>query len=309
MKRNFTCTAILLLSLTVVVSGCGLLPVKLSLKRNTASAMGETKPDSATAAPNAVPVSPQPGATIQPSNSSQPASRSPSAAALASAEAAADLAGQTAANQAIVKAAVTYQVAGVGKKVALTFDDGPDNKFTPRILDVLKKHQIHATFFVVGEHAKQYPAVMKRIAEEGHIIGNHSWGHLNLTELTEDKIRSEIVNTDDTIATLTNQTPILLRAPYGAVNVNVVKQAESSNLKIIGWSVDTLDWDGKSVAQILENVRKEVRPGAIILQHSAGGKKGDLSNTVAALPEIISYLEQKGYTFCTVPELLASKTK
>jgi polysaccharide deacetylase family sporulation protein PdaB len=202
--------------------------------------------------------------------------------------------------------AVINHVPFGGKKVALTFDDGPDEKYTPRILDILKKNQIKATFFVIGEHAQQYPQMIKRIEQEGHAIGNHSWDHPDLTKLSNDKIQSEIVKTDELVKSITGQAPILFRAPYGALSRDVVADATETGHRIIGWSVDTLDWDGRSVAQILRTVRKEVRPGAIILQHSAGGKGGNLNNTVEALPQIITYLKQKGYSFVTVPELLQS---
>jgi len=190
---------------------------------------------------------------------------------------------------------------------ALTFDDGPDDKYTPRILDILKKEDVKGTFFVVGQQAKQHPQMMKRIVEEGHVVGNHSWDHPDLAKAATDKIQSEIMSTDDEIKQLTGAVPTLFRAPYGAVSPQLALEAAESGHELIGWSVDTLDWDGKSVAQILTNVKKEVRPGSIILQHFAGGKKGNLNNTVEALPQIIAYLKQKGYTLVTVPELIAAK--
>ncbi|MFC5452742.1 polysaccharide deacetylase family protein [Paenibacillus aestuarii] len=190
---------------------------------------------------------------------------------------------------------------------ALTFDDGPDDKYTPRILDILKKENVKGTFFVVGQQAKQHPQMMKRIVEEGHAVGNHSWDHPDLAKASPDKIQSEIMSTDDVIKQLTGAVPTLFRAPYGAVSPQLESEAEGSGHELIGWSVDTLDWDGKSVSQILTNVKKEVRPGSIILQHFAGGKKGNLNNTVEALPQIIAYLRQKGYTLVTVPELIAAK--
>lgn len=192
------------------------------------------------------------------------------------------------------------------KQIALTFDDGPDNKYTPKILDILKKNQIKATFFLVGEHAERYPDTVKRIAEEGHIIGNHTWDHQDLAKLPPESIHNEIAKTDEMIKKITGQSPSLFRAPYGAVNEQVKSDAASSGHMLIGWSVDTMDWDGKTVQQIMAAVKKEAAPGAIILQHSSGGKKGNLNNTVEALPQIIAYLKNNGYSFVTVPELLTS---
>lgn len=194
--------------------------------------------------------------------------------------------------------------ATVEKKVALTFDDGPDDKYTPKILDILKSNQVKGTFFLVGEHVNRYPVIVKRIVLEGHAIGNHTWDHSDLTKQSKDKIFEEINKTDEAVKNAAGISPSLFRAPYGAVSTNVLAAAETTGHKTIGWSVDTLDWDGKSVSEILHNVRNETHPGAIILQHSAGGKGGNLDHTLEALPQIIHYLKQKGYTFVTVPQLL-----
>ncbi|SDO29493.1 Peptidoglycan/xylan/chitin deacetylase, PgdA/CDA1 family [Paenibacillus sp. yr247] len=194
------------------------------------------------------------------------------------------------------------------KQVALTFDDGPDDKYTLKILDILKANGIKATFFVVGEHAAKYPAVLRRIVQEGHVVGNHSWDHPDLLKLSNELIRNEITKTDDVIRNISGASPTLFRAPYGAVNNDVRIDAASTGHHLIGWSVDTLDWKGKSTAEIINAVKKEVTPGAIILQHSAGGKGGNLTNTIQALPQIISYLKQNNYSFVTVPELLSAET-
>jgi polysaccharide deacetylase family sporulation protein PdaB len=190
------------------------------------------------------------------------------------------------------------------KEVALTFDDGPDDKYTPRVLDILKNYHIHATFFLVGEHAEKYPQMVKRIAQEGHEIGNHTWDHSDLTKLSKEQITQEVTKTDDVINKAADITPKLFRAPYGAVNKDVLAISETSGHQTIGWSVDTLDWDGKTVSEILHNVDKETGPGGIILMHSAGGKGGHLEHTVEALPTLIHNLEQKGYRFVQVSDLL-----
>ncbi|MFC6453576.1 MULTISPECIES: polysaccharide deacetylase family protein [Paenibacillus] len=200
---------------------------------------------------------------------------------------------------------VVNQVKMAEKRVALTFDDGPDTKYTPRILDILKKHEIHATFFLIGDNARKHPQMVNRILEEGHVLGNHSWDHQLLTKQDAEQVQSEINKTDDLLKSITGQAPALFRAPYGAVSADVLDAAGAAGHQIIGWSVDTLDWKGKSAAEIMSAVKKELRPGAIILQHSAGGKGGNLNNTIEALPLIISYLKENGYTIVTVPELLS----
>ncbi|OXM84409.1 polysaccharide deacetylase [Paenibacillus rigui] len=202
-----------------------------------------------------------------------------------------------------LKEHVTYSGSRSRKQVALTFDDGPDAKYTQQIIDILRKENVKATFFVTGEHAEAHPDMMKRIVNGGHEIGNHSWDHTNLTTLTDPQLADEIDKTDAVIQQFTGHPSNLLRPPYGALSKQVADYAEKSH-RIVCWSVDTRDWEGISADRILENVKKEVKPGAIILQHSAGGKKGNLSNTVAALPHLIQYLKEHGYQFATVSELL-----
>jgi peptidoglycan/xylan/chitin deacetylase (PgdA/CDA1 family) len=149
--------------------------------------------------------------------------------------------------------------------------------------------------------------MIKRIKAEGHIIGNHTWDHQYLTKLSKVSIDSEIKKTDAVIKSETGTAPVLFRAPYGALSKDVIANITATGHRIIGWTVDTRDWQGKSPSEILSTVKKELRPGAIILQHSAGGEGGKLDNTVQALPQIITYLKQSGYSFVTVPDLFSSK--
>jgi peptidoglycan-N-acetylglucosamine deacetylase len=200
-------------------------------------------------------------------------------------------------------AGVLFRAGPVSKKeVALTFDDGPDLQFTPLILDVLKKEGVKATFFLVGKSAKKYPGIVKRIAEEGHVIGNHSWDHRLLTKLTPEEIRSEILQTDQILSNIVGYHTLLFRPPYGAASTDNVLQIASMDYKVIDWSVDTLDWKSKNAADILEIVNRTIRPGGIILEHSAGPEA--LRHTVESLPELIHTLKAKGYSLVTIPQLL-----
>ncbi|MEK8130937.1 polysaccharide deacetylase family protein [Paenibacillus filicis] len=189
------------------------------------------------------------------------------------------------------------------KQVALTFDDGPDTKFTPEILDILKKYQVKATFFVVGTQVSKHPDMLKRILDEGHAIGNHSMTHANFTKLSTERIDREIEETDKLIRQATGTTTPLFRAPYGAAPDILKKHLKALDRPLIGWTVDTRDWSGLSPADMMGIIRKQIKPGGIILMHSFGGKKGDLSNTVTALPQAIEYLKAQGYSLVTVPEL------
>lgn len=190
------------------------------------------------------------------------------------------------------------------KRVALTFDDGPDAKYTPLILDELKKCDVKATFFVVGVQVNKYGDMLERIVKEGHAIGNHSWDHANLTKRTPEQIGEEIGKTDEAIRKRLGSVPDLFRAPYGAADDNVKKAVATSQRHLIGWTVDTRDWAGTPANEIMDNIKKHTKPDGIILMHSFGGKNGKLDNTVEVLPRMIDFLKGEGYSFVTVPELV-----
>ncbi len=190
------------------------------------------------------------------------------------------------------------------KKIALTFDDGPDEYFTPAILDVLKEHNVKATFFVIGLRAKAHPALVSRMIKEGHIVGNHSYNHANLPRLSVSKFESEIESTQQILRGIIGYTPKLIRPPYGAISEQQVKWAAEHHFLIVNWSVDSLDWKQLSAETVYQNIMMQTRPGSIILQHSGGGEGQDLSGTVKALPNVIRKLKASGYNFVTVPDLL-----
>ncbi len=205
-----------------------------------------------------------------------------------------------------VKPAV-YKAKPGSKLVALTFDDGPDNRYTPQILDILKKANVHATFFTVGTQVKKYPAIMKRIIQEGNEIGNHSYHHPDLSKLPDTKIVNELMWTDTLIKRSAGIVPDLVRAPYGAVSPSLKAIAMENGRTLVGWTVDTRDWAGDSVPAMRLNVDRNTHPGGIILMHCFGGKH--IKNTPVLLPLIIKDLQSKGYTFVTVDQLLAAKAK
>ncbi|MDQ0197108.1 polysaccharide deacetylase family protein [Neobacillus ginsengisoli] len=190
------------------------------------------------------------------------------------------------------------------KRVALTFDDGPDNYYTPRILDILRAKGVPGTFFMVGKQAKSFPDMVRRIVEEGNAIGNHSWDHPKLWTLTKEQVTQEIVSTENEIQRITGRRSKLFRPPYGRVNPAEVVLIHNLGYRIIDWSVDTLDWKGTPAPTILQSVNKEVSPGGIILEHCLAGRPGELNGTLQALPQIIDHLRAKGYKFVTVPTLI-----
>lgn len=186
------------------------------------------------------------------------------------------------------------------KVVALTFDDGPDSKITPQILDILKANNIHASFFFIGERAKVLPSVVKRVYSEGNLVLNHSFSHPDLSKKNLAEIKTQINSTQNIINDIIGKKPAIIRPPYGAVNDAVLKEVNAQDLKIAIWSIDTLDWSQKEKSNIVKNVVDNVRPGEIILMHS----NDDKAATAEALPELITKLKEKGYRFVDLGELL-----
>lgn len=191
-----------------------------------------------------------------------------------------------------------------GQPVALTFDDGPDNYYTLRVLDILGEHGIKATFFVVGSRVAVYPEVLTAIAEQGHAFGNHSYWHRDSTRLSQETLRQEIMRTEEIITATTGGSGAnIFRPPYGASNKWVEQYVSSMGFETVKWTVDPRDWAGTPVPKMMENVIQNLTPNGIILLHSSGGKPA-LDNMLTVLPQIIAYAEEQGYYFVTIPELL-----
>lgn len=180
------------------------------------------------------------------------------------------------------------------KKVALTFDDGPDPKVTRQILETLEKHNAKATFFMLGSRVEYYPEIVKEIQEAGHELGNHTWNHADLTKLDTERIIKEINNTSAIIEKVTGEKIEAFRPPYGAVNDKVRAQ---SNLQIVLWDVDTLDWKHRNPQKLLQNVKEHTKDGSIVLMHDIH------QSTADGLDAVLTYLENEGYQFVTVAEL------
>ncbi|TVY05531.1 polysaccharide deacetylase family protein [Paenibacillus cremeus] len=190
------------------------------------------------------------------------------------------------------------------KSVALTFDDAPDETYTPQVLDILKKHHVRATFFLLGVQAVKHPAIVKRIANEGHVIGNHSYNHKLFTKLSDDVFRLQIQNTQKELHKLIGYSPRLLRPPYGEISESQLIWASDQGFTIVNWNVDSLDWKQLGASQVSANILNHTHGGSIILQHSGGGPGQNLSGTVKALPNVIQTLKDRGYNLVTLPDLL-----
>ncbi|MEK4328279.1 polysaccharide deacetylase family protein [Paenibacillus sp. FSL R7-0312] len=196
------------------------------------------------------------------------------------------------------------------KIIALTFDDVPDPRFTPQLLDVLHKYNVKATFFVVGSRAEKHPGLVARIIREGHAIGNHSYNHPEFGKLGMNEFRTQIIRTENIIQALAGYKPRLIRPPYGDISEQQLKWARAHGYKLVNWNVDSLDWRGLSKTQVRNNILSRAGKGAIILQHGGGGRGSNLQGTIQALPEVISIMRKRGYSFVTVPQMFeVSKSK
>jgi peptidoglycan/xylan/chitin deacetylase (PgdA/CDA1 family) len=196
---------------------------------------------------------------------------------------------------------VRYQlpVSGhAGKTVALTFDDGPDPRFTPPILAILARARVPATFFMVGGQAAAHPDLVRRVAGAGQAVGGHTWHHVRLDRLAPAGVAAEVDCADQLLARLAGQPVRLVRPPDGAYDSSVVGLLAARDVVLTLWTVDSRDWARPGVGRIEATVTRELRPGAIILFHDGGG---DRSQTVAALPGVLGLLHARGYRAVALP--------
>jgi peptidoglycan/xylan/chitin deacetylase (PgdA/CDA1 family) len=183
--------------------------------------------------------------------------------------------------------------------IALTFDDGP-SPYTARILDVLERAEVPATFFIQGENVAGHEDLLQRMLDGGHMIGNHSFTHVDLSQAGSAEL-TQIDDTQATIEAAAGFTPCLLRPPYGRTSKKLLSALARRHLTSTLWSVNPQDFLRPGTAKIKQRVLAGVKPGAIILAHDGGG---DRSQTLAAIPSIIRTLKARGYTFVTVTDLL-----
>lgn len=196
------------------------------------------------------------------------------------------------------------------KMTSFTFDDGPHPEYTPRILDVLKKFNLKATFFVVGENAKKYPDIVKRIKDEESEVGNHTYSHRMLPFQFKKSIISEIKKTEEIIFNITGEKPRYFRPPRSLRNKFAVDFLQQEGYTIVLWSISSRDWIS-SAKKIEDRILKLTSPGSIILFHDAGGiffnRGGSRLPTVEALPVIIRGLEAKGYEIVSLRKILGEE--
>ena len=180
-------------------------------------------------------------------------------------------------------------------KIALTFDDGPSTAWTPALLDGLKERGVKATFFLIGENADKNPEIVKRMAEEGHLIGNHTYHHVELTKVSENEARLELADTSAVIVRITGKEPEYMRPPFGAWQRKL--EQEIQMLPVL-WTIDPLDWTTENQDEIVNKVVTEAEENDIILLHDC------YASSVEAALRIVDFLQKEGYEFVTVDRLL-----
>lgn len=188
------------------------------------------------------------------------------------------------------------------KCIALTMDDGPV-AHTSRVLSLLRREGVRATFFVLGGQAKAHPGIIRRMVADGNAVGNHSWNHPQFWHLSKAAIRRQLARTDAVLERLTGTRPTLVRTPYGEVDARVRAVARSRGQALIQWSIDPTDWHDHNAKLVTKRVLGKARRNAIILSHDVW------PSTRHAYAGIIRGLKAKGYTLVTVPELLAGRAK
>ena len=181
------------------------------------------------------------------------------------------------------------------RKIALTFDDGPHPYYTQQLLDGLKERGARATFFVMEKQAEAYPELVLRMQEEGHLIGNHTYSHVQLNKKNRESFKEELVRTNELLLDITGEEPQYVRPPYGSWD----KSFESELMMIpVLWTIDPMDWCSSDVNGIVRKVTKKAEDNAVILMHD------EYKSSVTAALEIVDVLQKQGYEFVTVDEIL-----
>lgn len=189
-----------------------------------------------------------------------------------------------------------------GSCVALTFDDGPDGTLTPTLLDILKERHIHATFFVVGQNAQRYPDLLRRELAEGHEIGNHSWDHPRLAQLSDELVRSELDRTRDAVIAACGKAPVFMRPPYGELTETQQRWVHDDlGYPIILWDVGSYDWRHVGPAAVEQRILERTHPGSIILDHDTQ------PDAIQAMPHTLDTLLARGFKFVTISQLIAMR--
>lgn len=190
--------------------------------------------------------------------------------------------------------------------IALTYDDGPNDPHTLRLLEVLARHNVHATFFLIGRHVQQLPEIARQIAEAGHIVGNHTFSHPLLIFKSAAEIRQQLLSCRSALQDAIGEHSNLFRPPWGVRPPAVLRTARALGLQPVMWSVTGYDWNAPPAAEIEETVASQMRGGDVVLLHDGGHREigADRSQTVLAADHLIQRYKAEGYEFVTIPEMI-----
>ncbi len=192
------------------------------------------------------------------------------------------------------------------RQLALTFDDGPNDPYTGRLLEVLERHNVRATFFLIGRFVAQRPKIAAAVASAGHVIGNHTYNHPNLIFRTRIEVRREIEDCERALEGSVGPHSRLFRPPYGGRRPAVLRAVRAAGFQPVMWSASGADWSASSARQIENKICGQVRGGEVILLHDGGHERMgvDRSCTIQAAEAIIRRCQGEGFKFVTVPEMM-----
>jgi|ERR1700728_247411 len=193
------------------------------------------------------------------------------------------------------------------RQIALTYDDGPNDPHTLRLLESLAKHDVRATFFLIGRYVQQYPEIAHEIIQAGHIVGNHTFTHPLLIFKSEAEIRHELTQCHTALQDAVGEPSNLFRPPFGGRRPAVLRIARELGLQPVMWNVTGYDWNAPPAAVIERKVSNQIRGGDVILLHDGGHKQAgaDRSQTLIATDHLITRYKAAGYEFVTIPQMMA----
>ena len=195
------------------------------------------------------------------------------------------------------------------RQIALTFDDGPNDLHTLRLLEVLARHGVHATFFLIGRYVRQRPEIVREIVKAGHVVGNHTFTHPPLIFKSETEIRRQLSECRSALEDAIGEHSNLFRPPFGGRRPAVLRVARELGLEPVMWNVTGYDWNAPPAEMIERKVARQIRGGDVILLHDGGHKQigADRSNSVTATDHLIARYKSEGYEFLAVPQMMSGK--
>ena len=190
--------------------------------------------------------------------------------------------------------------------LALTYDDGPNDPYTWHMLEVLERHGVKATFFLIGQFVLQKPDIARALVEAGHAIGSHSWDHPNLIFTSRAEVRRQLEQTQKVVFDATGVEPKLFRPPFGWRRPASLRIVRAFGLEPIMWNVTCYDWKAKSADPIVNHAKRQIRGGDVILLHDGGYRRmgADRSRSVDASAQILAHYQRQGYEFVTIPQMI-----